>query len=394
MLTRSPARSLPSRSPSFGTTPCSTPRAASRIAFAIATRDELPCAMTTRPRNPSRYAPPCASGSRRARSRRAAGLISSPPSLPRGVRSISARNPSNTERIVPSSSFSETLPVKPSVTTTSAAPSSSQRLSTLPAKLQVARGEQAVRLLRRLVSLPGLLADREQADLGPRDLEDLLREDRPHRRELEQVLRLRFRVRARVDQHRRPAHGRDDDGDRRPHHPRQPPDLEQRRRQHRARVPRRDDGGRVTAAHRPARSHERAVRLAANGLRRLLVHLDDLASSRRARAPPGRSTTGRRAPAEQPPSARRARPRRSRPGARSPPSASTATRMGGMSARESARGEARPHAHGTSCTWGTCGETPWAGRRQGRRRGEEPRSCAARDACRAATSTSFSSGQP
>ena len=58
--------------------------------------------------------------------------------------------------------------------------------------------------------------------------------------------------------------------------PGQPTDLEQRRRQHRARVPRRDDCRRVAAADRPARGHERAVRLAAHGLRRLLVHLDDL----------------------------------------------------------------------------------------------------------------------
>src|SRR5207244_9585781 len=36
------------------TTSCSTPRAASRIAFAIARLDEFPCAITTSPRSPSR----------------------------------------------------------------------------------------------------------------------------------------------------------------------------------------------------------------------------------------------------------------------------------------------------------------------------------------------------
>src|SRR5438874_855225 len=36
----------------------STPRAARRIAFAIALRPELPCAITARPRRPRRYAPP------------------------------------------------------------------------------------------------------------------------------------------------------------------------------------------------------------------------------------------------------------------------------------------------------------------------------------------------
>src|SRR5256712_2071515 len=47
-----------SRSCSRPTTSCSTPRAARRIAFAIARRPELPCATTASPRSPSRYAPP------------------------------------------------------------------------------------------------------------------------------------------------------------------------------------------------------------------------------------------------------------------------------------------------------------------------------------------------
>ena len=233
--------------------------------------------------------------------------------MPRGVRSISARKPSKTDRIVPSSSFSETLPVKPSVTTTSAAPSSSQRLSTLPAKFRSLAAMQRVRLLRRLVPLRRLLADGEQADLGPCDLEDLLREDRAHRRELEQMLRLRLRVRARVDQHRRPAHGRDDDSDRRPHHsraaavsraatrPASRPCSPPRRRppcprglptctRQRASCP--ASRGRPPPASRASRWPP---------------------SSRRARVPPGRSTKGRTAPAERRPSARRAHPRRSRP---------------------------------------------------------------------------------
>src|SRR3989454_2939448 len=46
------------RSCKLPTTSCSTPRAARRIAFAIARRPELPCAITARPRRPSRYAPP------------------------------------------------------------------------------------------------------------------------------------------------------------------------------------------------------------------------------------------------------------------------------------------------------------------------------------------------
>src|SRR5258708_23623077 len=42
------------RSESRSTTRWSAPRAASRIAFAIAARPELPCAITARPRRPSR----------------------------------------------------------------------------------------------------------------------------------------------------------------------------------------------------------------------------------------------------------------------------------------------------------------------------------------------------
>src|SRR5437764_10470969 len=43
-----------SRSWSLPTTSCSTPRAASRMALAIARRPELPCAITAKPRRPSR----------------------------------------------------------------------------------------------------------------------------------------------------------------------------------------------------------------------------------------------------------------------------------------------------------------------------------------------------
>src|SRR6266540_1815794 len=127
---------LPSRCASRPTTSWSTPRAARRTALAIARREEFPCAITARPRRPSRYAPPYVSGSSRFRSRRAAGRISRPPSLPRVVAVISWRNASSRFAIVPSRSLSVTLPVKPSVTTTSAAPRSRSRPSVLPPKLR------------------------------------------------------------------------------------------------------------------------------------------------------------------------------------------------------------------------------------------------------------------
>src|SRR5947209_3238515 len=103
---------------SLPTTSCSTPRAARRIAFAIAVADELPCAITTSPFRPRRYAPPYVSGSSRERSLRAAGRMSRPPSFVVADASISARRPVRMDRIEPSSVFSATLPVNPSVTMT------------------------------------------------------------------------------------------------------------------------------------------------------------------------------------------------------------------------------------------------------------------------------------
>ena len=68
------------------------------------------------------------------------------------------------------------LPVKPSVTTTSAAPRSRSRASALPSKSDpVGLAQQLVRLDRELVALLRLLADREQPHLGLGDVEDLRR---------------------------------------------------------------------------------------------------------------------------------------------------------------------------------------------------------------------------
>ena len=67
--------------------------------------------------------------------------------------------------IVPSSSFSAMLPVKPSVTTTSAAPRSRSRLSALPREVEAALAQQRMRVEGQRVALLVLLADREQAHL-------------------------------------------------------------------------------------------------------------------------------------------------------------------------------------------------------------------------------------
>ena len=54
----------------------------------------------------------------------------------------------------------------------------------------------------------------------------------------------------------------------------QAPDVEEARRERRARVPGGHDCVRITVADGAARDDERAVRLRAHGLDRLLVHLD------------------------------------------------------------------------------------------------------------------------
>ena len=195
---------------------------------------------------------------------------------------------------MPSSSFRATLPVKPSVTTTSAAPARRSRLSALPLEASVARRQQLVRLERQLVPLLRLLADREQAHLGRGDAEDLLGEDGAHVRELEQMLGTRVGVRAAsssTDGPRARGIGTAIAG-------RQTPGRRRRWSrpggEHGAGVSGGDDRVGPPLGDGAARGDERAVRLGADRLRRLLVHRDHLASRRRARARPCRAPAGRR----------------------------------------------------------------------------------------------------
>ncbi len=179
--------------------------------------------------------------------------------------------------IVPSSSFSAMLPVKPSVTTTSAAPRRRSRLSALPWKFRLlVVAEELVRLERQLVPFLVLLADREQADLGVPHVEDLLAEDGAHVGELEQVLGPRVGVRAGVEEDARAVARRDRDGDRGPHHAGQPPEVEQPGREHRAGVPGGHDRVGVVLRDRAHRGDEARVRLRPHRLGRLVGHLDHL----------------------------------------------------------------------------------------------------------------------
>ena len=168
------------------------------------------------------------------------------------------------------------FPVKPSVTTTSAGPRRSSRLSRLPLKFSSLVAEERVRLERERIALLVLFADREQAHLRIRDVEQLAAEDRAHVRELEQVLGPGIGVRAGVEQHGRPLLGRDRDGDRRPHHAREPAQVQQPGGEHRTGVAGGDDRVGIAAGDRADRGDEARVGLRPDGLGRLLGHLDPL----------------------------------------------------------------------------------------------------------------------
>src|SRR5205085_1805602 len=143
----------------------------------------------------------------------------------------------------------------------------------IPAEAELARREERVRLERELVSLLGLLADREQAHVRLRDPEESLREDRAHVAELEQLVGPRVGVRARVEEDGGTASRRNGHRDRGAMDTADPADLDQAGGEHRARVPRGDDRGR-TRPHEPARDDEGALGLRAHGVRRLVVHPD------------------------------------------------------------------------------------------------------------------------
>ena len=166
--------------------------------------------------------------------------------------------------------------MKPSQTTTSA------HLVQEVAPLDVADEAEAARLQGRsglayeAVPLLRLLSDGQERDLGILDAHDLVREDRAHVRELEEVLGPGVGVRACVDEDRRAADRRQRDRDRRAVHVGQPADLEQARGQRRPGVPRRDDSVGGSVADCPARAEERALPLLPHRLRRLLVHRHDL----------------------------------------------------------------------------------------------------------------------
>ena len=117
---------------------------------------------------------------------------------------------------VPSIAFRATLPVKPSVTTTSSSPPVRSLPSTLPTKLSCvsAAASRSCAATTSGVPLPGLLAVREQADLRALDAVDGLHEGGAHVGELDQVLGADLVVGAGVEQQDRAARDRQQRGDR------------------------------------------------------------------------------------------------------------------------------------------------------------------------------------
>ena len=373
----------------------STPRAARRIAFAIAAaarvavRDHGEAAqaeqVARRRRCPGRgacadAAPPAGSAARRA-------CRASSPRSPRAARRAARST-------APSSTFSVMFPVKPSVTKTSTVPSSSSRPSALPAKSRPsALAEQLVRLERELVALLGLLADREQADARLLDAEDLLGEDGAHVGELEQVLGPVVGVRAGVDQdgdaRRASGAGRRSRAASRPAARR----MWSRPAASIAPVfPAETTASALAVADRADGGDERRVRLRAHGLGGLVGHLDPVGRDRRARARPCRDRPGRTARRRcrrRQPRARLRPPRRERGPRRARRQRSAGSRLYGARS-----GAARPRGPCRCRRSGRRGGAAWASCTAGRGSPGRPRSRAWRAACRAGIWRFSSSGLP
>ena len=119
---------------------------------------------------------------------------------------------------MPSIVFSATLPVKPSVTTTSTIAGAD--VVALDEAVEIDRRALAAQpgrgLAQLVVALELLGADIEQADRGLVEAEQDLGEDAAHDGELGEIVGVAFEVGAEVEHHRLAAHGRQERGERRP----------------------------------------------------------------------------------------------------------------------------------------------------------------------------------
>ena len=189
-----------------------TPRCARRIAWAKPARLKLPCGTHAEPAQPEQVRAALALGVDLARGRsRSSAAQQQPRRACRASRTSPRRG--RAPSIVcetPSISFSAMLPVKPSVTTTSATPSDHVAALDVADELEAAgavggaRGELA-RAPRATSSLPapGLLAVRQQPDARALDAEHGARERRAHEGELDEVLAPGLGVGADVEQRHR-----------------------------------------------------------------------------------------------------------------------------------------------------------------------------------------------
>ena len=153
---------------------------------------------------------------------------------------------------------------------------------------------------------------------------------------------------------------------------------------------------RRSLAHGAAGGEHRALALVARRVGGLLVHRDDVVGVDDLEALGERLELSRRPEEDGFDAVRWTRP--SAPatissGARSPPIASTATRICGI-AREAGSRAARPHGRGRCRRSGRRDEAAWADGTAGTRRAPASRACASRAACRGATWTFFAWGLP
>ena len=153
---------------------------------------DRPCPMTQQPFIPRRGAPPYSEGSIRLRTARKAGMESQAPTFVRVERVSSSRRSSTIDSASVSLAFRTTLPVKPSMTITSALPVNRSCPSTLPMKLRRRALQDLVDFLGELVPLGLLLAHAHEADAGVRRAEDVAGEGAAHDRELLEVRALQW----------------------------------------------------------------------------------------------------------------------------------------------------------------------------------------------------------
>ena len=143
-------------------------------------------------------------------------------------------------------------------------------------EMEVERRQLGVGLAGQLVALLNLLADVEEADPRVRHVEDVLGEDRAHRSELDQVLRIRVDVGAHVEQHHRTGGGHHVGRQGRSVDALDAAETEDGGGHGRPRRAGADDGVGRTVTHEVGGDHDRRSPLRADGGGRVIPHLDDL----------------------------------------------------------------------------------------------------------------------